>query len=111
MYDSIAKLYTQGARAYDTYGNETVGLTAKEVYVQPKSVYRSEYYSAAQVGLHPSITLDMTNREDYDDEKLVEFEGKFYDVIRVDWNGQRDRISLICQERTVTDEASNEDNR
>lgn len=100
MYDSIATLYAQGNRTYDTYGNESVELTGKEVYVQPRGVYHSEFYSAAQVGLHPSITLDMTNREDYEGEKLVEFEGKMFDVIRVDWNAQRDRISLILQERT-----------
>lgn len=100
MYDSIATLYKQGLRSYDTYGNESVALTPKEVYVQPRSVYRSEYYSAAQAGLHPTITLDMTNREDYEGEKIVEFEGQLYDVIRVDWNGQRDKISLILQERT-----------
>lgn len=100
MYDYIATLYKQGSRSYDTYGNESVVLTSKEVYVQPRSVYRSEYYSAAQAGLHPSITLDMTNREDYEGEKIVEFEGQLYDIIRVDWNGQRDKISLILQERT-----------
>lgn len=100
MYDSIATLYKQGARTYDKYGNETVELIAREVYVQPRSVYRSEFYSAAQAGLHPSITLDMTNREDYDGEKIVEFEGQMYDLIRVDWTGQRDKISLILQERT-----------
>ena len=59
MYDSIAILYEQGNRAYDQYGNETVSLTPHEVYVQPRSVYHSEYYQAAQAGLHPSITLDI----------------------------------------------------
>lgn len=100
MYDSIATLYKQGSRIYDSYGNETVELIPRDVYVMPRSVYRSEFYSAAQAGLHPSITLDMANREDYDGEKLVEFEGQMYDIIRVDWNGQRDKISLVLQERT-----------
>ena len=99
MYDSIAILYSQGARTYDTYGNETVEKPGREVYVQPRSVYNSEFYNAAQVGLHPSITLDIANREDYQNEKLVEFEGRLYDLIRVDWNAQRDRISLVLQER------------
>lgn len=103
MYDSTAILYAQGERTYDRYGNETVSLTPCEVFVQPRSVYRSEFYSAAQAGLHPSITLEMTNREDYHGEKIVEFEGKTYDIIRTDWNGQRDRISLICQERLDAD--------
>lgn len=99
MYDSVATLYLQGTRTYDTYGNETVAWTQTEVYVNQRSVYSSEYYQAAQVGLHPSITLELSNREDYHNEKLVEFEGVMYDVIRADWNAQRDKVSLILQER------------
>ena len=41
----------------------------------------------------------MTNRNDYQGEKVLEFDGKEYSVIRVDWNAQRDGISLICEER------------
>ena len=59
----------------------------------------NQFYNAAQAGLHPSLTLMLTNREDYSGEKVVEFEGKDYNVIRVDWTAQRDSISLICEER------------
>lgn len=99
MYDSTATLYLQGSRTYDTYGNETVTFTETEVYVNQRSVYSSEYYQAAQIGLHPSITLEISTREDYHNEKLVKFEGIMYDVIRADWNAQRDKISLVLQER------------
>ena len=100
MYDSVAILYKQGTRTYDAYLNESTELTPKEVYCQPRGVYHSEYYSAAQAGLHPSVTIELTNREDYEGEKLVQFEGRLYDVIRTDWTAQRDKISLILQERT-----------
>jgi len=30
---------------------------------------------------------------------LIEWEGKLYNIIRTDWNAQRDKISLICEER------------
>ena len=100
MYDSVATLYKQGPRSYDQYGNEQVTYTEREVYVQPKSVYHAEFYAAAQAGLHPSVTLVISNREDYHGEKLVKFEGQKYDVIRVDWTAQRDAISLVLQERT-----------
>ena len=100
MYDAVATLYSQGTeRVYDAYGNETILMTAREVYVQPRGVYRSEFYSAAQAGLHPSVTLELTNREDYQGETLVEFEGRMYDIIRTDWNAQRDNMSIILQER------------
>lgn len=99
MYDGTAKLIKYGATVYDEYGNATITETETEVYVQPRSVYQSEFYNAAQIGLKPSITLYITNRCDYDGEKVIEYDGKRYDIIRVDWKAQRDGISLICEER------------
>ena len=99
MYDNVATLKAFGTPTYDEYGNEALNVTERVVFVQPRGVYSSEFYNAAQLGLKPSLALVMTNRADYDGEKVVEFEGKDYDVIRVDWTAQRDSISLICEER------------
>lgn len=99
MYDSVATLKAYGTPTYDIYGNEVQPVTESSVYVQPRGVYQAEFYNAAQAGLHPSITFELTNRADYHGEKLIEWEGKDYEVIRVDWTGQRDKISLICEER------------
>lgn len=99
MYDSIAALKGEPQTALDMYGNEIVTYTSRPVYVQPRSVYRSEFYSAAQAGLHPNITFDMANRMDYNGERLIEWNGKLYNIIRTDWNAQRDGISLVCEER------------
>lgn len=99
MYDDVAILKAYGTATYDEYLNEELTVTATLVYVQPRSVYRSEFYSAAQAGLHPSVTFDMTNKADYNGEKIIEWNGKEYDIIRADWDAQRDRISLVCQER------------
>lgn len=99
MYDSVAILKAYGTPTYDQYGNEVQTVTESEVYVQPRGVYNAEFYNAAQAGLHPTITFALTNRADYDGQKVVEFEGKEYTVIRTDWTAQRDGISLICEER------------
>ena len=99
MYDSVATLKAYGTPTYDEYGNEVQNITETEVFVQPRGVYQSEFYNAAQLGLKPSLTLYIANREDYDGQKVLEFEGKEYNVIRVDWNAQRDGMSLICEER------------
>ena len=101
MWDSVATLYKETSRSYDDYSNESIGYETREVYVYPRSVYNAEFYRAAQVGLHPSITLELANREDYEGETLVEFEGKMYDVIRADWTAQRDKISLVLGEKHV----------
>lgn len=100
MYDNIAYLLKYGDKTYDAYLNENISTTRKMVYVQPRSVYNSEFYNAQIIGLHPSITLTLANREDYEGEKLVEFEGKTYNVIRADWKAQRDSITLVLEEKT-----------
>lgn len=99
MYDDEATLISYGKSTFDEYGNETIETETKTIYVLPRGVYQSEYYNAAQVGLKPSITFEISNREDYNDEKVVQYNGKYYTVIRVDWNAQRDKLSLICEER------------
>lgn len=99
MYDSVAILKAHETTGRDEYGNPIEAVTETEVFVQPRGVYQSEYYNAAQNGLKPSLTLRITNREDYDGQKELTFEGKDYTVIRVDWTAQRDGIDLICEER------------
>ena len=99
MYDSVATLKGNPSMSYDQYGNEILTYSETTVFVQPRSVYASEFYNAAQAGLHPSITFELTNRADYNGEKVIEWEEKTYDVIRADWTAQRDAISLVCEER------------
>lgn len=99
MYDDVAVLKKYGESTFDAAGNEIVEVEETTVFVQPKGVYSSEFYNAAQVGLKPSLTLVLSNREDYTNQKILTFQGRDYDVIRVDWNAQRDAISLICEER------------
>lgn len=101
MYDSSAILKGEGTVAYDGYGNEVITYNDREVPVMPRGVYNSEFYNAAQLGLHPSVTFVLANRMDYQGEKLIEWEGRLYNVIRDDWNAQRDTLSLICEERVA----------
>lgn len=99
MYDGVAILKAYTSIVQDTYGNAKTVIEKTEVFVQPRSVYQSEFYNAAQVGLKPSLTLVLANREDYNGQKVVEYEGKDYEIIRTDWNAQRDTLALVCEEK------------
>lgn len=99
MYDGVAYLMQANTPTYDSEGNEIITYTERMVYVMPRSVYSSEFYAAAEAGLHPSITFELTNRADYANERLIKWNGQIYNVIRTDWVGQRDAIRLICEER------------
>ena len=78
MYDGVATLIMEKTEGRDKYGNPVTEEVRTQVFVQPRGVYNSEFYNAAQLG---------------------EYEGKRYSVIRTDWSAQRDGISLICEER------------
>lgn len=99
MYEGIAQLLSEPLATYDADGNEHIDYTRQTVYVTPRSVYASEFYSAAQLGIHPSIVLTIANRADYGDQKMIEYEGKVYDVVRADWTNGGDSISLTLEER------------
>ena len=99
MYDSVAILKGSPVLSYDEWGNEVITYTDKKVYVQPRGVFNAEFYNAAQAGLHPSVTFVIANKADYSGEKLIVWENKPYNVIRTDWDAQRDAIRLICEER------------
>ena len=100
MYDSVATLKSKTISGFDKYGNPIETEVKTIVYVQPRGVYSAEFYNAAQLGLKPELSLYMTNKADYDGQKVLEFEGKKYSVIRVDWSAQRDGITLVCEERS-----------
>jgi len=99
MYEDIATLKGDGTVSYDAAGNEIITPAERTVYVLPRSVYRSEFYAAASAGLHPSITFELTNREDYQGEKLIRWRGQDYSVIRADWTGMGDSLRLVCEEK------------
>lgn len=99
MYDAIITLRKQTGAAYDTEGNQQITYRDTDVFAQPRGVYQSEFYNAAQAGLHPSVTFRLTYKGDYHGERVVIWEGTEYTVIRADWTAQRDYIDLICEER------------
>lgn len=98
MFESIATLRGIEGRSYDNYGNEIISYNDRVVYVKTRSVYASEYYDAAQVGLNPSIVFELANRSEYADETYLKYNGVNYRIIRVDWNGDRDAIRLVCEQ-------------
>lgn len=103
MYEDLAILKSNPTATYDDYGNEVTTYFERTVFVKTRSVYQSEFYNAAHLGIQPSIVLTISNRADYHGEKLVEFHGRDFDVIRADWSNGRDAISLTLAERIGND--------
>lgn len=51
------------------------------ILCRKRSVTRSEFYQASQVGLRPSLVVDVHNFE-YDNQDLAEYEGKRYHILK-----------------------------
>lgn len=99
MYEGAAILRGDPVATYDEYGNERLTHDETVVYVKPRSVYASEFYAAAQLGIRPSLVLELGNRADYDGQKQLEYNGTVYEVVRADWKNGREGISLTLAER------------
>lgn len=99
MWEDVATLKGEPIATYDEYGNEILDHKKRMVFVQTRSVYQAEFYNAAQLGITPSIVLELKNRADYNGEKLVEYHGRDYDIVRADWTNGKGIISLTLAER------------
>lgn len=81
--------------------NEVTTYEERTVFVRPRSVFASEFYQAAAVGLKPALTLVLSSFADYDGEKLLEYDGKEYTVTRAYQRPDRDSVELTLEERIV----------
>lgn len=93
MYNDIAYLCSETV-TQDEYFNEVKEYTERQVFVQPKSVGMREFYAAATADLHPSLVLVLADYYDYDGEKVMKYNDKYYDVTRTYVNKNRLEITL-----------------
>lgn len=97
MPDSTARLIGETVTSFDEFGNPTKTRTTSEIFCDIRSVTRSEFYSAAQSGLAPSLVLRISHAVDYNGQKLVEVEGDLYSVIRAYRAPDTDAVELTLQ--------------
>lgn len=71
-------------------------LTERKVYCEVKSVSQTEAYQARATGLNPECRLVLSHSFEYKDEKLCDFRGIRYNIIRTYVN-ESDGIELTVQ--------------
>ena len=81
--------------AKDDIGNQIPDESKDTVLCGVKSTIRSEFYSAATAGLKPERVFVVHGYE-YNGEKIVEFDGVRYNVIRTYAVGFEE-TELICE--------------
>ena len=88
----------------DDYGRQITTRTSRQVYCQVYGVTQSEFYAAAAAGLNPELKIRLSMFRDYEGEKLVEYDGQMYSVIRVYRNSESigDAIELTLERKAGT---------
>lgn len=96
MYNDIAYL-TKKVKTNETteYGDAVYTEEKTQVFVNVKSVSRSEFYSAQVAGYDPQIVFEIADYFDYEGQEFVEYNDVMYKVIRT----YRTTIALeiVCQ--------------
>lgn len=80
--DAVITLIKTEITGRDAYGNEVTEQTERDVFCQVFGVSRSEFYSAATAGMHPDLTVRLSDFMDYEGEELARYEGALYSIIR-----------------------------
>ena len=86
------------------YKAETV--ERRRVFVNKKSASRSEFYTAKQAGDKIALVLEVRGA-DYQEETLVEYEGRLYEVVRA-YTKSGETYELNCKEAQEPPETAQE---
>ena len=73
--------------------------TKRTVFCEVRSVGMTEYYRALEQDLHPEFVFVLADYAEYSNEKICEYHGKRYRIIRT--YVDRQRIELTVEEATV----------
>lgn len=103
MDDNVITLLVLGY-ATDAAGNTVETVTgSRQVFCKVRSVTRSEFYQAAQAGLHPDYVFVLSHYKDYQGEKALLFTDwaghqARYEVVRV-YRGAGDELEITAEEK------------
>lgn len=87
-------------KTQDDYGVWRTTETSREVFCQVDSVTRAEFFDGGRNGLNPQFRITMFVA-DYEDESIVEYNGKRYAIYRTYLN-RTDTIELYVERKGGT---------
>lgn len=71
----------------------------RNVFCEVHSVSRSEFYRAMENGLRPSFVFMLSDEAEYNGEKICEYHGKRFRIVRTYYDLQR--VELVVEEATI----------
>lgn len=77
-----------------TYEGATRVETKREVLCGFRSIGMKEFYQSSATDFHPELKLVLADCLDYDDEKLADYDGQRYRILRTYRTGQELELTL-----------------
>lgn len=90
----VVTLIAEDPKAHGVLEEPT--LTTRTVYCTVRSITQSEAYQAKGIGLNPEYRLVLSHSFEYRGEKLCDFKGTRYEIIRT-YMDENDGIELTIQ--------------
>lgn len=87
----------KAVQTQDEYGVWRETLTSRQVFCDVRSVNRSEFFEAGRSGLNPEFVFTVFFA-DYEDETLLEFDGKTYSIYRT-YLTRSDTLELYAERK------------
>ena len=97
IFRDVIQLIAETPAAHGVF--EDVTETARQVFCSVRSVGMTEAYTALSNGLHPELVFLLSEYTDYQGEKIAEYAGKRYRIVRTYRANQG--IELTVEEVTV----------
>lgn len=97
MLQDVLYLIAEDPAAHGIFDAPTE--TRRMVYCTVRSVGMQEFYRAMEQALHPTYVFILADHAEYQDEKICEWKGTRYRIIRTYTTGGR--IELTVEEATV----------
>lgn len=70
------------------------GDTSREVFCRLQSIGQSEFYEASARDFYPEMKFVLRDYLDYDDEQLIEYNGRRFRVLRTYRTGQELELTV-----------------
>lgn len=87
--------------ARDEHGDPVITEDFRVVLCGVRSIGQKEFYQANATDFHPELKLVLADYLDYQDERLVEYNGIRYSVIRTYRSGQE--LELVVERAAAED--------
>lgn len=100
MYNDVLTLIGE-QELFDVETNDiSIDKTFREVFCKVKSIGMREFYQANATGFKPDLKFIISDYRDYHNEKMLEYEGVEYDIIRT-YRAIDTSLEIVVQRRVI----------